>query len=134
MTTQHAPFHITAGLPFGKKIVVTLPAGRSFWLNENQFEVLGQIRITDDFMSELILDISKYMTVTFDPGEDPDIVTIYLNMNSSNTRLVTAGGYYDIIMSDPLELDNRAARLVEGPVFRQAVVTSDKETIGVDQP
>lgn len=128
MTTQHVPFHITSGLPFGKIIHVTLPSGRDFWTNTGQIEILGQIRIADDFNSELIIDMAKFMTVQF-AEDNVNVFTINLNMSSSDTRKVLRGGYYDIIVSDPLEMDIRAARLLEGPVFRDSVVTADKEEL-----
>jgi hypothetical protein len=126
---QQVPFHITSGLPFGKTIEVTLPPGRSWWTAANEFEVLGQIREADDPEADLIIDLAQFITVTFAPGTDPDLVTIELTLNGADTRKITRDGHYDIVMSDVLTTDARATKILEGVVYRDAVLTADKEAI-----
>ena len=127
--TKHVPFHIKSGIPFGKTILVTLPTGRDWWTAQGEFEVLSQIREAPDYSSSLILDIAQFMTVTFDPGVDADLVTIDLDMTGADTRLVTGSGYYDVVMSDIYAIDDRAFPILQGAVYRTALVTSDTEHV-----
>ena len=119
--SKQVPFYITSGLPFGKTIVVDLPNGRSWWTLINQFEVLSQAREGTDVTSPLIVDLAQYMTIDL----VGDVVTITLTMNGSQTRLVTKSGNYDVILSDVLPTDDRAIKVLDGPVYRNAIVTSD---------
>lgn len=117
-------FYITAGLPFLKSIVATLPQGRTWWVNRSDFEVLCQIREAADESSPLILDLVQYLTVSFD---DADRVTIDLLMAGEETRNVTKSGYYDVILSDVGTRDARAVVLLEGPIKRKVLVTAAME-------
>lgn len=123
---KQVPFHITSGLPYSKTILVTLPNGRDWWELTAEFEVLSQIREGEDETTPLILDLKQYFTVTFD---DVDTVRIELSLPGSVTRTITRSGYYDIIMSDPLPTDLRAIKVLDGPVNRTALVTSDTEVL-----
>jgi hypothetical protein len=120
--SQAAPFHIQSGLPFARTIEVTLPNGRAWWTLESQFEVLSQIRESEDNLAPLVLDLSPYIVYEL---TDPDTVLISLSMTGSDTRLVTKDGYYDIIMSDAFATDARAERIIYGPVYRSPIVTAD---------
>ena len=108
---------------------MTLPTGRDWWTAQGEFEVLSQIREAPDYSSSLILDIAQFMTVTFDPGVDADLVTIDLDMTGADTRLVTGSGYYDVVMSDIYAIDDRAFPILQGAVYRTALVTSDTEHV-----
>jgi len=119
---QQVPFHIKSGIPFGRTIVVTLPDPRDFWPDGTSFEVLGQIRVGQDTSSRLLLDFEEFMTVTYTA---PATVTINLDIPGSGTRLLTASGYYDIVMSDTTNFDANAVVIVSGPVYRTATVTAD---------
>lgn len=123
---KQVPFHIKSGLPFEKTIIVTLPTVRDWWTNINDFEVLSQIRESVDFTSPLLLDIRQYMTVTFDGADE---IQIDLAIPGSDTRLLTRDGYYDVLMSDVLAVDDRAFPILSGPVFRSSVVTSDTQVL-----
>lgn len=120
--SKQVPLNITSGLPFSKTIEVTLPNGRTWWINQTEFEVLSQIREGEDDTSPLLLDIAQYMTVSW---LAPNTATIELEMSGAQTRLLTKSGYYDVIMSDPLPTDVRAIKIIGGPVVREALVTSD---------
>ena len=119
--SRQVPFYITSGLPFGKTIVVDLPNGRAWWTLINQFEVLSQAREGTDVTSPLIVDLAQYMTIDL----VGDVVTIDLVMSGAETRLVTKSGNYDVILSDVLPTDDRAIKVLDGPVYRNAIVTSD---------
>jgi hypothetical protein len=121
------PLHITSGLPYSRTITVTLPNGRAWWTSGSQFEVLSQIRESSDELSKLLLDLKQFLTVTF---TSPNTVTILLNINGADTRLLKKSGYYDMVISDILNTDARAFVLVNGPVYRDSVVTADVEELG----
>jgi hypothetical protein len=124
---QQVPFHITSGIPFAKTVEATLTDGRGWWTLESQFEVLCQIREAADVDSTLLLDLKQFLTITFVPGTDPDLVTIDLVMTGADTRLLTTSGFYDMVISDALSVDSRAISLIDGPVYRKTLVTSDIE-------
>lgn len=123
---KQVPFHITSGLPFSKTIEVTLPNGRSWWTSDSQFEVLSQVREGPTESSTLILDIAQFMTVSWSA---PDDATITLEMSGADTRLITKSGYYDIILSDLLPTDERAIKILGGPVIQESLVTADTGTV-----
>jgi hypothetical protein len=123
---KHVPMHIKSGIPYGRTITVTLPAGRDWWLDDIDFEVLSQIREASDSSSPLILDLVQFMTVSFDGINE---VSIDLKLNGEDTRKVKSGGYYDIVISDVFAIDERAFTIVEGPVYRTSLVTSDSEVV-----
>ena len=125
MATSGIPFSITAGLPFAKTIVVTLPSGRSWWTNSADFEVRSQIREGQAESTPLILSLSPYLSTVFD---GTDTVTITLTMEGKDTRLVLKNGYYDVIMSDAGVADARASVLLRGSVRVQVLVTAAKDT------
>lgn len=124
---KQVPFHIKSGLPFARTIVVTLPNGRAWWTTSNSFEVLSQIRESPDEASPLLLDLKQFLTTTFTA---PNTVTIELVMDGEDTRKLKSSGYYDVVISDPLEIDARAYVLINGPVHRETVVTADKQELG----
>jgi hypothetical protein len=127
MTAKQVPFHIKSGLPFAKTIVATLPSGRSWWTLGSQFEVLAQIREAEDYSSPLILDIQNYITKTL----SVDTVTLDLVMTGADTRQVTKSGYYDIVLSDTLQVDARAFVVIHGQVYRTATVSGAVEEINI---
>lgn len=127
MTAKQVPFHIKSGLPFAKTIVATLPSGRSWWTANNQFEVLGQIREADDFESPLILDLADYMTKSL----STNTVTINLVMTGADTRKVTKSGFYDIVLSDTLQVDTNAFVVIHGQVHRTSTVSGATEEINI---
>ena len=120
--SKQVPFYITSGLPFEKQVIVTLPVGRDWWTNISQFEVLSQARDGVDQLAPLIVDLAQHMDVIFTA---PNTVTIDLFMTGAQTRLVTKSGNYDIIISNPLPSDERAIKVLDGPVYRTSLVTSD---------
>jgi hypothetical protein len=127
MTAKQVPFHIKAGLPFAKTIIATLPSGRAWWTLDNQFEVLAQIRESDDYSSPLILDIQNYITKSL----ATNTVTMNLVMTGADTRKVTKSGYYDIVLSDVNQVDANAFVVIHGQVYRTALVSSAAEEINI---
>lgn len=120
--SKQVPFHITSGLPFSKTIEVVLPNGRVWWTDDTQFEVLSQVREGQDDSSPLIIDLAPYIAVVW---AAPDTATLTLTLSGAETRLVTKSGYYDIVLSDPLPTDDRAIKIIGGPVVRNSLVTAD---------
>jgi hypothetical protein len=131
LVQKQVPFHIKSGIPFGKSIQADLPDDRDWWLDDTEFEVLAQIREASSYESPLILDLTQFLTVTFVPGVMPvlDAILIDLRMSGDDTRKVTKSGFYDFIISDPFQEDAYAVPILEGPVYRTAVVTSDTEVL-----
>lgn len=127
MPAKQVPFHITSGIPFAKTVLVTLPNGRTWWTDESNFEVLCQVRESDSVDSDLILDLAQFLTVTFVPGTDPDLVTIDLTMSGTETRFITKSGHYDMVMSDAFAVDDRAIVIINGPVQRYSLVSAASE-------
>lgn len=119
--SSNVNFHIKAGLPFKKTIVVNLPTGRDWWLAPEDFEVRFQIREERSETAPLVIDMMQFCTVDFD---SPDTVTIFLVMTGADTRLINKSGYYDIIISDPLEIDARAYPIVKGSVRMSNLVSA----------
>ena len=120
---QQVPFYITSGLPYSKEITVTLPVGRSWWLVDADIEVLAQIREGPDYNDPLLLDLSNYLTYTF-TGVNTVLVT--MTLTGIVTRKLLDSGFYDFLMSDPFTDDARVIKFLDGPVYRDAVVTADR--------
>ena len=118
--TKSVTFSITAGLPFSKTFIITLPTGRSWWLQRQNFEVRAQIREKPDTSSTLILDLIDYINVTY----ASNVITVYLQMSGEDTRKLTRSGFYDLIVSDVGTTDQRAYKIVEGPARVSPLVTS----------
>ncbi len=116
------PLDITAGLPFAKTFVATLPLGRDWWTNTSQFEVLSQVREEARRDSPLVIDFADYITVTMTGA---DTVTIELVMSGEDTRKVTKRGFYDLIISDVGVSDARGYVLSKGPVRLNGVITAE---------
>ena len=127
MTAKQVPFHIKSGLPFAKTIIATLPSGRAWWTSNSQFEVLCQIRESDDYSSPLILDLENFITKSL----ATNTVTINLVMTGADTRKVTKSGYYDLVLSDTLQVDTNAFVVIHGQVYRTATVSGAAEEINV---
>ena len=121
------PFKIRPGLPFAKTIVATLPTVRDWWLTDDDFEVLAQIREKPDRTSNLILDLTEFLTVTMPSA---DVINIELSMKGQDTRPLLRSGHYDIFASDDGTQDARGYILLAGPAKRMATVT--KETAGLE--
>jgi hypothetical protein len=122
--SSNVNFHIKAGLPFKKTIVVNLPTGRDWWLASEDFEVRFQIREGKSESSALIIDMLQFCTIEF---EAPDKITVFLVMTGADTRLITKSGYYDIIVSDVLTVDARAYSLVKGAVTMSNLISAATE-------
>ena len=118
--TKSVTFSITAGLPFSKTFIIARPAGRSWWLQQQNFEVRAQIREKPDASSTLILDLLDYITVTY----ANNVITVYLQMSGEDTRKLMRSGFYDLIVSDVGTIDQRAYKIVEGPARISQLVTS----------
>lgn len=125
MSTK-VPMRITAGLPFKRVIVVTLPGDRDWWTNRSDFEVVFQIRTAPRNTAPLILDATKHLTVTYSTGNS---VTIEINMSGSDTRRLTKSGYYDILMSDTNSSDGRAFVIVHGVMRVQSTVSTESRNV-----
>lgn len=115
------PFYIKSGLPYAKEITVTLPTGRTWWTNTSEFEVKAQIREGVDYSAPLLLDLTPFLSYVFSGA---NVVVINLDMNGSETRQLLESGFYDILMSDPLTTDARVIRILDGPVYRESVITA----------
>lgn len=118
---KNVPFAITAGLPFSKTFLITLPAGRTWWLNREDFEVRAQIREKPDTASTLIVDLLDYIQITFDGVDE---VGIFLQMSGEDTRKISRSGFYDLIVSDVGTIDERAHKIVQGQARITPLVTS----------
>ena len=118
--TKSVTFSITAGLPFSKTCIITLPTGRSWWLQRQNFEVRAQIREKPDTASGLILDLLDYITFTY----ANNVITVYLQMSGEDTRKITRSGFYDLVVSDVGTTDARAYKIIEGPARITPLVTS----------
>ena len=118
---KNVPFSITAGLPFTKTFVITLPTSRVWWLNREDFEVKAQVREKPDVSSNLVLDFYNYMDVSFD---DEDVVTVSISMTGEDTRNLKRSGYYDLIISETGVVDPRAYKISQGTVRYSPLVTS----------
>lgn len=115
------PFYITSGIPYAKEITVTLPTGRAWWTLITDFEVKAQIREGVDSAAPLLLDLTPFISDTF-AGANNVIIT--LDMNGSETRQLLKSGYYDILLSDNGTTDGRVIRVLDGPVYRDSVITA----------
>jgi len=125
MSTQ-VKFEITSGLPFSKVINITLPTGRTWWTNVNQFEVLMQIREQPTKYSKLILDMTQYLTVQF---SSTNLLRVSLSMTGEDTRTFTKSGYYDLVISDTGLTDARAFVIIKGQAKRKILITSEQEQL-----
>ena len=114
------PFTITAGLPFSKIFIVTLPTGRGWWTNIEDFEVRAQVREKPEVTSALVIDFLPYLQYTI----SGNVVTISLSMNGEDTLKLYRSGYYDIVMSDVGTVDSLAFKILQGPVKRSLLVTA----------
>jgi hypothetical protein len=124
IVAQQFPMNITAGIPYGKLVTVTLPSGRVWWTSGSQFEVLFQLREGPDVNSALISDLRQYLTVTY---TGPNTVSIAFDMTGEDTRTLTKSGYYDMIISDVGVVDNRAFIVLSGVVYLTSTVTDSVE-------
>lgn len=115
---------IKSGLPFAKKINITLPSGRSWWTEVSDFEILMQIREKKDRNSPLVMDLADFLTIT---QVSDDVFSVDLAMTGADTRLLTRGGFYDMIMSDIGVTDERGLVIIQGPVKRTTVITAEVE-------
>ena len=113
---------IKSGLPYSKSFLLELPSGRSWWTMASQFEHVGQIRKKKDRDSELILDISTFISVT---TVNADTYLFELKMTGQDTRTLTESGAYDIIVSDTGITDGRAIELSVGKVKRLTVISAN---------
>jgi hypothetical protein len=127
MSAKQVPFHIKSGIPFAKTIVATLPSGRSWWTLDTQFEVLCQIREGEDYTSPLVFDLQNYCTKTL----VTNTVTINLVMTGADTRKVLKSGYYDMVLSDTLQVDTNAFVVIHGQVYRTSTVSGAVEEINI---
>lgn len=114
------PLKITSGLPTKLDLLVTLPTGRAYWLDQSQFEIKMQIRDAPRLDGNLILDCTQYLTVAM---VDVDHISVSLDLTSTDSAALCSGGYYDIIISDKSSAINRANVLLQGPVRQNFVVT-----------
>lgn len=124
---KQVPLYITSGIPCSRTITATLPNGRSWWTTGSAFEVLSQIRESSDESSTLLLDLKQFLVVTF---TSPNTVTVVLTMTGTDTRKLKKSGYYDMVISDTSATDARAFILVNGPVYRDSVVTANVQELG----
>jgi len=116
---------ITAGLPFKRVIVVTLPTGRNWWTVLTDFEVRMQCREAAAETAPLVFNFTPFLTVTF---SGLDQVYITLVMTGADTRTLTEGGYFDVIMSDVGVTDARGYTIATGSVRRRVLVTKKDGT------
>ncbi len=118
------PLNIESGIPSNMEFITTLPADRSWWLAREDFEILMQMRDAPNGKGNLILDLTKYLTVEM---TGPHTLLTTFKMAGQHTRLICRSGYYDVVMSDVGGLDDRAVVLLRGPVRHKSTVTSEKE-------
>lgn len=121
MADKPVDLFIKSGLPFTKSYLVTLPSSRSWWTSTSGFEFIGQIRKKKTRDSDLLLDITQYISVT---QIDVDTFLFEFKMTGQNTRLVTEDGFYDIIVSDIGIADNRAYEIGFGKVKRSTIISA----------
>lgn len=113
------PLHVKAGRPFTRRLRVTFPVARDYWLALTDFEVLGQIRAGDSEDTRLFNDLAEYMT----PSLDGNDIVIDWSMTGEDTRTLS-GGHYDILVSDPGTTDGRAVVVLKGRIWVEPIVTA----------
>lgn len=121
MADKPVDLFIKSGLPYSKSYLVTLPSSRSWWTNTSDFEFIAQIRKKKTRSSDLLLDITQFISVT---RIDANHFLFELKMTGQNTRLVTEDGFYDIIISDPGIADSRAYEIGFGKVKHSTIISA----------
>lgn len=121
-------FTIQAGEPFptapgvdAQRIRVALPADRDYWLADDDYEVLSQVRASRKQDAELKVDLAQFLTYALD-GDD---IVIDWAMTGEDTRALEGkGGEYDMIVSDADTTDARAVIILAGRIRVLPVVTA----------
>lgn len=110
------PLDITAGLPYNRRIRVKDAAVT--WPTVEDFEVRSDVRVGPSSNSTLKAVLTPYISTSVD-GQD---LVLDLNLSGTETRALS-GGYYDIVVSDPGETDNRAIVVLGGKLTIKPLVT-----------
>lgn len=108
---------VQAGEPY--TLHITLTDGKDTWPSLDDCEVRAQIRRYRSATSDLILDLTPFLTATFDGNN----ITVDLALTGGQTRTLR-GGHYDVVISDTGTSDERAIVLVHGTVDVTPIVTS----------
>lgn len=108
--------HIVSGLPYSRRIRVV--DGVNVWPTLQSVEVKSHVRVSQNSTSTLKSDLTPYLTKSID-GNDIVIDFAVSGLESRNLK----GGYYDIVLHDPSDVDARGIVLVSGQVFVERTVT-----------
>lgn len=98
---------IQAGLPFNQ--VARIVDGKTLWATLDLFDVTLIVREAYDRGSLLLVDLSRFVTATYDAN---DIVLTW-SMTGADTRTLTSG-YYDMVVSDVGDTDVQAIQVLCG--------------------
>jgi hypothetical protein len=108
---------VQAGEPFAQQIRIR--DGQNVWASLGDFEVRAQVRQYRSTTSDLVVDLTPFLTVSLDAND----ILITLSLTGAETRAIR-GGQYDVIVSDIGTTDARAVVLIYGTVEVSPVVTS----------
>lgn len=108
---------IVAGLPYSRRIRVVGAAAT--WPTVEDFEVRSQVRTGRGPTSTLLFALADYLTPSVEGGD----IILDLHMTGSQTRQIKAG-FYDIVISDPGEVDERAIRALHGSISIGSLTTA----------
>lgn len=110
-------FNVRAGLPFSKRIVIT--DGVTLWGTVEAFEARMQIRVEPDYLSSLKYDFTPHLVKAIEANN----IVISWDLTGEETRSVKSG-FFDLLLSDPGEVDTRAVLVLEGRINVRPVVTT----------
>ena len=80
------------------------------------------------FLNRLVFEnLSPALSIVAFDGTDE--VTIQIEMNGEDTRKLEKSGHYDLVMSNPGTIDERAVRLFKGPVNVVRLITAEEEAL-----
>lgn len=108
---------MVAGLPYQRRFRIV--SGAKIWPDLETFEVKSQIRLRKTVDSELLKELTPFLTSAFD-GDD---ITVDLILTGEQTRSMVKG-YYDIVISDVGTVDARAMTIASGKVKVGTTVTA----------
>lgn len=113
---------IKRGLPYASRF--RIHNGKLQWANLTDFEVRSQLREEKDVDSPLIANLHTFMSKSYGTGEQANDIIIDFVMTGSDTRTLTADGYFDVIVSDPGVTDARGLQIYSGRIVLSDLTTS----------
>lgn len=110
-------FEVRGGLPWSRQVRIT--GGTTIWATLDSFEARMHIRVEKDFHSRLKYDFTPHLVPSID-GAD---IVIRWDLTGAQTALLKSG-YYDLIVSDPGDIDSRGFPVIEGRIEVDPIVTA----------